>query len=111
MKIYRKKDHPNRTPVTMNGAQPEVVLGIMLAATVFEDRGYRFTITELMRTAKPGRSSLHPYGLAFDCRIWDVPNREALLELVGALREALGDEWDVVLKDTHIHCELDVKDD
>lgn len=106
-KVYRKKDHPSRSPVLMNGVQPEIVLAIMLTATVYEDLGYRFVITDLV--ADRSAASFHPVGLAFDCRIWDVPS-DKIGELVTAISEALGTEFDVVLKETHIHIEMDISD-
>lgn len=109
MKVYRKSDDDSiaagERPVSINGVQPELVLGVMLASTVYEDLGYRFVLTDLV-SPRDGRS-FHPVGLAFDCRTWDVPS-DKVGELVLALREALGKEWDVVVYDTHIHIEMDV---
>lgn len=105
MKLYRKRDDGDHTPVRMNGVQPECVLGIMIATTVLNDRGYRMTLTEIV-APRQGRS-FHPVGLAFDCRIWEIPVADRN-DVVDELRAALGSEWDVVLKPDHIHCELDV---
>lgn len=105
-KVYRKKDEPGVSPVQLNGVQPETVLAIMLASTVYEDLGYRFVITDLV--AERSSRSFHPVGLAFDLRIWDVPE-DKVGELVVALSDALGGEWDVVYRGDHIHCELDVE--
>jgi len=105
MKVYRKEDESGKRPVSMNGVQPELVMGLMLASTVYIDRGYRFVITDLVSPRE--RRSFHPVGLAFDCRTWDVP-KDKVEELVQALRDALGNEWDVVPYETHIHCEFDI---
>lgn len=112
MKLYRKIDGGHR-PVTINGVQPECVLGIMLAVTVYADLGLYdgLTLTDVMRPADQARpGSFHVVGLAFDCRIWEAREKGLLDELVSALKKTLGAEWDVVLKETHIHCELDVRD-
>lgn len=95
--------------VTVNGVQPETVVAMLIAETVYQSMGYDLTITSLTDYA-PGRkpNTLHTPGLAFDCRIWDIPER-MLETLVAKLREALGDEFDVVLKSDHIHIEFDPK--
>ena len=96
--------------VTVNGVQPECIMGLLIAETVFQNMGYSFTVTSLTDGAswrKPG--SLHLAGLAFDIRTWDIP--ESQIELVcDNLRKRLGPEFDVVLEPDHIHVELDVRD-
>lgn len=107
MKVYRKEDsstEPEKN-VKTNGVQPEILVAIMLVSTVYQDEGYGFVLTDLV-SPRPGRRSLHPAGLAFDCRTWDVP-RDALDDLVAKIRDALGDEYDVVPYETHIHIECD----
>jgi hypothetical protein len=48
--------------------------------------------------------SRHYVGLAFDIRIWYMPNPA---DFAKWLREHLGTNYDVVLEDTHIHVEFD----
>lgn len=101
LRVHRKSG------VKLEGVKPETVLGIIIAATVFASHGYLFTLTSVT-DGKEWRSaeSLHPFGYAFDCRIWDVPKKK-LEPLCAALKNALGPEFDVVLEKDHIHIEFD----
>ena len=53
-------------------------------------------------------NSLHYKGLAIDIRTSGLSGPDQL-KLVSALQKALGDSWDVVLEQTHIHIEYDPK--
>ncbi len=55
---------------------------------------------------KHHRHSRHYVGLAFDVRIWYMPD---VPKFVAIIQEQLGDDYDVVYKegDTHIHVEFD----
>lgn len=55
-----------------------------------------------------GEGSEHYDGNAGDIRRWLYKGRTLLL-FVGNLRENLGDDYDVVLENTHIHIEYDPK--
>lgn len=92
--------------VTVNGAQPELLIGMSVAAQVYAEYGHTLTITSIT-DGKHSTHSLHYVGLAFDCRVWDFPSLTEKRELCGKLRGALGDEFDVVLESTHIHIEFD----
>jgi len=94
--------------ITFKGVKPEIAVAIPIAATVVESLGGRFVITSLSG-GEDWRSprSLHPRGYAFDIRIWDFPSLESQRNLVRALQDALGDEFDVVLESDHIHIEFD----
>jgi len=92
----------------MNGIQPECLLGILLVEQCLAEHGLRCTITSITDDA-PGRlpHSLHKAGLAFDVRVWDMPTRAERETWGQRFCDALGPEWDVVVKDDHIHCEFD----
>lgn len=101
-----------KSGVQINGVQPETVLAIQIVDGVYRDHGSELVVTSIT-DGKEWRKhwSLHLPGLAFDCRIWDfVDDRAALEALVEAIADALGPEFDVVLKSDHIHVELDVKE-
>lgn len=99
--------------VKLNGVQPELVLGIMVAETVLNDEGYDLTVTSLL-DGTHSAGSLHYAGFAFDLRTWaddagtqmDDNEKQIIAE---KLRNALGDEFDVVVESTHIHVEFDVR--
>lgn len=58
-------------------------------------------------------NSLHPKGLAVDLRIKDVPGmpdeRVLLNHWIRRMRDRLGIDYDIVLKENHVHCEYDRK--
>jgi len=97
--------------VKLSGIKAELALAIMVAETVFRKEGHKFTITSLTE-GKHIPNSLHYVGLAFDVRTWaddygtqlSAPIKEHLAQ---KLREALGEEFDVLVRPTHIHVELD----
>lgn len=53
-------------------------------------------------------ASYHPYGCAFDTRIWFI-NRADQIRITNRIQFKLGRDFDVVLKKTHIHIEYDLK--
>lgn len=102
--------------VKSSGVQAVTVLGITVAASVYEARALPLTVTSICDVAS-GRlhNSKHAQGLAFDLRI---PSRcgaaEFADDLVRAdLAAALGPEWEVVLHglgdSRHFHVEFDPK--
>jgi hypothetical protein len=95
--------------VRANGVQPEILYAMLVTETVYLSMGYDFTITALTE-GKEWRSprSLHPPGLAFDCRTRHIPDR-MLDELVARVKGALGPEYDVVLESDHLHIEFDME--
>lgn len=97
--------------VRLAGVQPEIVLAIMLVGTLYRDLGLELTVTSITDFVN-GRAhnSFHPVGLAFDCRIWGLPTKQQQEAMVKRITEALGPEFDVVLKSDHIHVEFDVRD-
>ena len=51
--------------------------------------------------------SLHYYGLAVDMRIYYFTATQ-LLDVTHELKEAIGNEFDVIVESTHIHVECDL---
>lgn len=92
---------------TVNGVQPECIVGMWIVNRVMTEMGYDFTVTSLTDGANWRKSgSLHLAGLAFDVRIWSIP-KTRLTAVVRRLQSELGNEFDVVLERDHIHCEFD----
>lgn len=99
--------------VTFKNVRPECVMGIIVATSVYEKLGHTHTVTSICDGAhSPG--SLHYKGLAFDSRTWAdtvgtqmEPHIKKML--ARELQLALGQDWDVVVESTHIHCEFDPK--
>lgn len=95
--------------VIIKGIQPELVLGLMIADSIYQKYGHELTVTSVM-DSKHGANSLHYKGLAADLRITNVieskhyPN--GLEGLVRELETSLVG-FDVVLEKDHIHIEYD----
>ena len=103
-----------KSGVSFNGIQPETIMGMLIAETVLREMGFNFTATSIT-DGKHRANSLHYAGLAFDVRTWSDMHGNQLhedvkQELARQLRKALGDEWDVVVEATHIHCEFHPKE-
>ena len=96
--------------VDIRGISPECVLGILVAAQVFEERGVPFVVTSV-KDSKHMSKSLHYLGRAFDCRL---PSRYTRAEATDGLirddlKSALGPQFDVILESDHLHVEHDPK--
>ncbi len=89
------------------GLRPEIVLGIAVASGVFNSFGYRLIITE-GTGGMHGVGSLHYVGLAVDIRRRHIPDAN-IPDIILKLKECLGDEFDVVPHNTHIHIEYQPK--
>jgi hypothetical protein len=97
--------------VRASGITPELVWGLQVARSVFEDHGVPMYVTS-MRDSRHMEKSLHYSGKAADLRL---PSRYTTVansdeRVVADLRRALGPEWDVVLEVDHIHFEFDPKE-
>ena len=87
------------------GLKPEILLAIMVAESVFlPDELVITSITE----GRHSRGSEHYTGMAFDARIRDVGKSRAK-EITRNIHVGLGDDYDVVLEETHLHVEFDPK--
>lgn len=86
----------------------QAVLGIMICLGVLEDHGVEMVITALA-DGKHMTGSLHYEGNAWDIRNRDIPKNErhAIAE---KLRDALGEDYDVVGHKSHYHVEYDPKE-
>ena len=102
--------------ISAKGMQVQLLLGILVAATVFAARGIPFVITSLNDGTHKAHSARHPRslhyeGLAVDIRLpsrfTNDPGTDAAMKL--ALQGALGTEFDVVLEGDHFHVEWDPK--
>ena len=92
--------------VNLLGVRPETTVGMMIAASILPKYGQELVITSCI-DGKHKRSSAHASGRAFDCRIWNLGQKE--LKAAEALQEALGYEFDVIRESDHFHIEFDPK--
>lgn len=94
--------------VSMNGIQPEMVMGINIAYSYFISMGMREMVITSIVDGKHSPGSLHYVGYAADVRIWAIESN-GLAEFTQGLAEELGEEFDVVLEKDHIHIEFQPK--
>ena len=92
--------------VSVKGIRPELLLGLTIASDVYKKLGEDLVITAVT-DGKHKRGSLHFLGLGADLRTrFFSDNGKNATKL---LKEALGDEFDVVLEKDHIHLEYQPK--
>jgi hypothetical protein len=60
--------------------------------------------------SKHMEGSLHYKNLAWDFRIWGIPNPQEARDKLHKLLNTKGNDYDVVLESDHLHIEYDVKD-
>jgi hypothetical protein len=94
--------------VRVHGLKPELLLALTIADGVYQRQGVELEITSIV-DGKHSRGSLHYVGMAADLRTRTLPAGTAPL-VARQLRAALGDDYDVVLEDTHLHVEFQPKD-
>jgi hypothetical protein len=99
--------------VKISGITKECIMGIQKAATIYEDKFDREMVVTSVLDGKHKSNSKHYDGDAFDLRTWETDTcgvqmtphtKQYLASLLG---NSLGDNWDVVVEKTHIHCEYD----
>lgn len=90
-----------------NGIKAEILLGAMVARSVYENNGFEFIITEGTGGSHM-EGSKHYDGLAIDIRTRHVAEH-LRKQLADSIRRQLTDDYDVVLHSTHIHLEFDPK--
>ncbi len=93
--------------VKINGLKPEMLLGIIIAKSIYDKWGKELVITEITG-ANHSFASLHYSGNAVDIRTNYFTDLEKDL-VAKDLKEALGENYDVVVEKTHIHIEFQPK--
>ena len=94
--------------VKLNGMKPEILLAIFTANRIWLNHAKVLVVTEITG-GKHGTGSLHYAGLAVDLRTKYFESEDEKSEVAQELRQALGENYDVVLEPTHIHVEFQPK--
>jgi hypothetical protein len=94
--------------VDISALQPQMAIAFFIACAVYASHGYGVTLTS-GREGKHGRGSLHYVGMAIDLRINTLPSMAVKQRVCDDLALALGEQFDVVLESSHIHCEYQPK--
>jgi len=93
--------------IKITGIKSELLLALAIADKIWLDYNQELVITEITG-GKHGTASLHYVGLAADLRTRYFTDEEK--ELVAKdLKDALGENYDVVVEKTHIHIEFQPK--
>ena len=96
--------------VTVNGIELEMSVVLPVVASVFHQYGYDCIVTSCT-DGKHSDNSLHYVGLAMDFRTRHIDKTAHLNIIADDIREALTDEYDVIIERTHIHIEFDPDED
>jgi hypothetical protein len=91
--------------VRLQGLRPEAVLGMYIACDVLYNFGIEFELTSVT-DGEHMRASLHYVGQAFDFR---KTQRADWPRIVEELQLRLGDQFDVVAEENHVHVEFQPK--
>lgn len=91
--------------VALLGMRPEILLAVIAAEPIWYQMGTDLTITSCTEGVH-SKGSRHYSGLAIDLRTRGLSNEQAK-RAAKLLADALGDNFDVVLEETHIHVEFD----
>ena len=89
--------------VKLTGLKPEMVVGFIIVSSIYEFLGYDCVITSGLDGAH-SKTSLHYAGCALDFRTRQMIASDKK-ELSERCKEALGEDFDVVLEQTHLHVE------
>jgi len=93
--------------IKINGLKPEMLLGIFIAKSIYDKWDKELVITEITG-GKHSFASLHYSGNAVDIRTNYFTDLEKDL-VAKDLKEALSENYDVVVEKTHIHIEFQPK--
>lgn len=98
----------------IKGIQPEILFALMVLQSLFDKYRHALVVTEVTG-GKHMEGSLHYKGRAIDIRTNHIRDRSEKGSLIGEIRYALGDDFDVVFEaenaaNEHLHIEYDPKE-
>lgn len=97
--------------VQLAGLQTEILLAVVAVERILDTLRLPCVITSGHDTTQHKTDSLHYQGLAVDIRLPSFYNPSPNLNehVVESIKQALGEEYDVILEENHIHIEFDPK--
>jgi hypothetical protein len=93
--------------VKLSGIQPQTVLAMQIVNSIYNKHLAELVITSVSDGLHK-QDSKHYKGMGFDCRTHALRTRTRF-DLAYDIRDALGDDFDVVLEKDHLHVEYDPK--
>ncbi len=103
--IYLKQ---GKKGVSLRGLQPEMAVVLTIVAEIYESEFEADTIVTCGTEGRHGKASKHYTGHALDFRTRHIDEDERE-KLADAVKDCLGDEFDIVLHESHLHIEFDPK--
>lgn len=105
--------HGIKAGVVLGQLAPQWAVAYPIIQAIYHERGYACVITCGNEAHEDRPGSLHPSGRALDFRTRHLPMIDKI-EVHKAIKEALGEQWDVLLENVakdseHLHCEYDPK--
>ena len=94
--------------VSIFGIRRELMMGLMVADSLWTERGLTLTVTSV-RDGNHRHASLHWQGAAADLRTRDLPAEWPADAMATSLRHRLTDEFDAEEEHDHIHLEFQPK--
>ena len=90
--------------VNATGIRAELLLGIMVAAGVYEEHDTDLVVTSLV-DSKHSVTSLHYAGAAADLRTRNLPSSADPALIASEIKKRLTKDYDVIAESDHIHLE------
>ena len=94
--------------VSVNGLKPECIIALSICNEVYKNYGIDMVITSGTE-GKHSKNSLHYVGFAFDLRTNNIQYTSDVNLIVKDIKDALTDEYDIVLEKDHLHIEFQIK--
>ena len=88
--------------VRLAGLKVEMMVALQVVASVYEEHRYSVTITSALDRVHAVHSR-HYLGMALDFRIRHIRSCKLLEQIVKAIKDALGEEYNVRLEKDHLH--------
>ncbi len=94
--------------VKINNIKPEMVTALIVIEAIYLKYGVELVVTACT-DGKHSKGSLHYVGYAIDTRTRNFLTDDIINQVADDIREALTDEFDVVVESDHLHIEFQPK--
>ena len=94
--------------VKVFGIRPELILAFQVADPIYSEYEADVVVTSV-RDGRHSYTSLHYIGCAADIRTKNLPNVGNVEAVAKEIRQALTNEYDIIVERDHIHIEFQPK--